>query len=647
MTTYYIDGVNGNNGNPGTISSPKLNFDGLTPSAGDTFVLANDIRSASSPGGSVFNYTGINDLKFLQWRAANKGRASFRADIVVTTWSKTAGKTNIYEATPGTSLGLQSAPNNTSVMVGAGLRLDDWERHACCLQIQTFTVDLATTLTALDSATWGFYYDNGTGKLYVNLGGAVPTDAKGVNQITYTKSGINTFVLTNCARTFFDGIRGLWANDGTAGTGYGGSLRGCTYTLFRDCHFIGWGYHPLGFIAADNNNRCEFCTFEGSCNSGSTFVYYSDTGDVDNCVCYMCTFKPYPRIKPDGTPHNITSSILATITHTNAAGPLVVDMTYDHCLVRNYPDCGPGLGSFTTDQGKVPTDPWDASTYGAKAIDCVILGGVSMVFSDHFAHVRPRYDFSNSSVSKSSWATNGIDGNGGGVIKIAKAGTGGCEALFDSGYVIARLDTDAGTKGERIFAYPTIPASGNANFRWKNMDIWENGAPLANRVSAIIALDNNASAKTYVYAIQSIIGWTSTRTDAAGQYYRLCTNDANTPADRRVFTDCAYYHFDVAAGTLIYSANTAISTQVLWFSVVDPNGLVLTTYPFQQGGQAFVPELESTFQSTKKNVTGHTAIGLNLAAYSRNYGAVQYGLDAVLADPATISGGNRVLGFGF
>ncbi|MCC6428312.1 MAG: hypothetical protein IT435_16010 [Phycisphaerales bacterium] len=652
MADIFIDGENGNNANAGTEASPRANFDGLTLSAANNYWVGNDIRP-NTLGGVILNVSGIPDIKIRQWRRNGINRGVLRGDIPVTTWTKTAGKTNIYEAAIGLSKGLQSTPSTTSVMLGAGIRVDSWGDDACFLRNVAFTTDLNTTLTSLDSTNWGYYYDDsGSGKLYVNLKGAVPTDAKGVNQVTYTTAGINLVTFANCDRLFLEGFAVRWANDQTAGLGYGINLQTCLDVMLFDIEASGSGYHPFGVTGGKSTGRTEYCVWRGSCNSGSCAVWYGQNTSVGGIVNFQSILRPHPRIDPDGIPHNTTSTIHGAISHTSdTANPPVTytidDVWWDHTVCYGRPDCGGGLTGWTVDQAKRPSSRGNArisDNYGFHVVDSAYLRGVSLVGGDSIDYIRTKIVLLNCSASKASYASG--TGAGTGAIRPTRTLNGDNYMRFDSCFICFQMDQDPGSVGERGFAMVAQPGSTGtgpdgvsiAEVVVINSTIMNTGVPTPNGVKALVFQQQASNARTYMSPLQSI--WAHVNPRASGEFLRLITNDNNLPNDHVPFQDCVYYGIATssAAGNP-YSANATRHIQSEWLATVDIAGIAPGSSPFFYGGASPWYQLASAFIPTVKNVGGATEAGIKQTRYTGQYGCDQFGLgiDDLFASSGSIA----------
>lgn len=722
MTTYYFSNSGSNAANGTSPATPKKNPNLVTFASGDVILLQGSVFS-SVAGGSVFALSTLTDITIDQWASNGCQPARVRADVPATAaWTADAVSTSVYSSLVGAGLALHSNTTGTSVMVGAGRRIDSFGRHSPFLsdifvgtvtttsasavvngtgtrftatfaagvstitvngttksvlsiqsdtqltctaifganntaQTYTYSALLATTLAGMTSGT--FYYDSTSGLLYVHLGGVSPSTTEGYNQVSYTLALVDVATFDTMTGLRIGNISFEWGNDGDAqgasgtGNGYQCLVKNSTDTRIRNCRSIGFGYHGFGFTTgtgtAQTDNQLDYCDAHGIGQAGTNFVFYANGANVSTCRGEGCRAYVYGRIYIDGTPVSTSQGCVGFYSHTSGStpdtGPFVNDVEWRRCVSYGYPDLGNAIQAFDTADVGFITNTDDSSKYPVRCTECRIFGGAQTRCTDSMAYIRCILSYSNSSASKATYANGGN-----GAFRLSRsANLGSYYVMLDSCAVECRMDQDPGVTGESFMTFSVNPGSGAADqygkttyegrLKLKNSTIMENGSALASNIRALFKQQNSASANTYIDSTDTIIGFATAQGDASGQFYRLVTNDTNTPNANLNFRSNAY--FNIGSGTTRWSAAAARDTQAEWASVIDATLVIPAAYP-NKGGMAFLdPQLTTNFAAIVSNVSGHSNFGINLAVYSSNYGAYQYGAAAVLADPANIGSGSR------
>jgi hypothetical protein len=150
MATLYVDFKNGLDANDGSTGSPlKTLAHCLSAHAGasDTIKLRGSIADKSTWFREYNHTISLNNLTIVK----DTGHTPvFAASHDYTSWAKTGGRTNVYEAA-----------------CTAG---DFWKAWNGA----TYLTSVAS-VAACDGLTNSYYFDDAGDKLYVNIGGAAPT----------------------------------------------------------------------------------------------------------------------------------------------------------------------------------------------------------------------------------------------------------------------------------------------------------------------------------------------------------------------------------------------------------------------------------------------------------------------------------------
>lgn len=159
MTTYYIDYKNGNDTTgDGSTGTPwkTLNKALTTVSNGDTIKVRGDAGDKTT----WYRERRSTSLTTLTIEADSGHTPAFVGSVEYTSWSKTDGYTNIYEAayTPSVIYGCW---NGGTEIVSVG------------------------SLATCDSTTNSYYFDNPGDKLYINIGGDAPTSIEACTSNAY------------------------------------------------------------------------------------------------------------------------------------------------------------------------------------------------------------------------------------------------------------------------------------------------------------------------------------------------------------------------------------------------------------------------------------------------------------------------------
>lgn len=146
---HFVD--SGNNANAGTAALPKKNFDGFSYTAGDVLLVDGQIRSVSSPGGTVLAFTSKDNITLAQWARSGCKPAQLCLDILIAAagFAPDGVSTNVQKATITTGLTLQSNNVSASAMIGAGQRIDDFGRH-CPFLFNIYQGVVTTTVSTVN-----------------------------------------------------------------------------------------------------------------------------------------------------------------------------------------------------------------------------------------------------------------------------------------------------------------------------------------------------------------------------------------------------------------------------------------------------------------------------------------------------------------
>ena len=196
MTTYYADYANGNDADDGSSGSPWKTIAGSIGqmSEGDTLYLRGD----SSDYTTFFREKTITINVASVTIHNDTGHTPVLAgSVAYTSWSKTAGQTNVYEAT------------HTGANWGG------------CYNGATYLESVADVATC-DSTTNSYYFDNANNKLYVNIGGDAPTCIE-----AYLNHNYNLTISAN--NVSITGLIQWYCNNHCSIEGSGCTLTNCTF----------------------------------------------------------------------------------------------------------------------------------------------------------------------------------------------------------------------------------------------------------------------------------------------------------------------------------------------------------------------------------------------------------------------------------
>ena len=182
MATYYVDATGGADGNTGLSSGSAwqtlTKVNSITYSPGDSILFKKgEIWYGSIVVGASGN--AINPITYSSYGTGAKPRIEGGILISAGSWTKTAGRTNVYEASiAGYNLDSVFAGLFGTVWYGADYR---W-------------MDLVASVALVDATARTCYYDTATDKIYVNTATSSNPASDGD---TYYISGYDTGILVN------------------------------------------------------------------------------------------------------------------------------------------------------------------------------------------------------------------------------------------------------------------------------------------------------------------------------------------------------------------------------------------------------------------------------------------------------------------
>lgn len=438
---------------------------------------------------------------------------------------------------------------------------------------------------------------------------------------------------------------------GTRSIGYGIRVADGLYSVVKNCVTRDTGYHGIMFVGdlCQNNTMMDCTMYGGGLNplsgnsiGGAFYTGNSGSGDknISGCKAYRCTVYQYTHMGREletvssstyaipiqfpftsaGASTYTTCNTDGFISHTNAAvGNRVLDVEYHDCNVIAYYKMSDGsmcLGSaFIVNgvgDGSSPSDPMDPSDYPVRFYDCTFTDGCYNETSSDCNVAYSRCKFVMSRAGSQRGSGTGVMGSQSGSQSI----------LYDACEVFLNLDHASSARNG-------FQCSTSNKIYHRNVSVYVNGtATNAQRIFNFI----NGSTGSTVKARGCIYGFRSNK--SSWELLTMGTSPSGTTLNETNFdmNDCFYFNITVPCG---FPGPNTMSEWINgggdWASgasgaAIDQDAVNNgTTNPFAGGATATDLSLTAAAKAIKKTLVIRSDYGINLLAYSSNYGAWQYG----------------------
>jgi len=254
MAAYYIDYKNGNDTTgDGSSDAPwKTLTKALTAAGNSDTIIARG--SAADPTTWYREYNvGISETN-LTIQADAGHTPVWSSAHGYSTWSKTSGKTNVYEAA-------YTSATCSFVWNGATLLAS------------------AASVDACDAATNSYYFDDANNLLYVNIGGDPPTSIDAYDQANNWVFNVSGTGLTLSGLAFYHGFQALLIGAG------GSTFTNCTFARWVSYNNTGSSFAMLRITGA--THLLSGCTFSGGPLKQACVVGYTGSSAI---TIQDCTF---------------------------------------------------------------------------------------------------------------------------------------------------------------------------------------------------------------------------------------------------------------------------------------------------------------------------------------------------------------------
>lgn len=618
MATYYVDASGGNDSNDGlTTGAPFLTLAKCVAvaAAGDTFNLKGTFRESA-------DFTGKGDnITIQQW--AGQTAAWIRGDTVVSSFTVDGGG-QCYNKTITTGLAVYAVTANWDSQV------DAYGQHYGHLT-------KAASLAACKTTDNSWYYDSGTGVLSVRIGANLNPSGYtvtycGVASATVGRNGLS---IGGAATVPAHGIViknltfAMWCYL-PAGWGYGLQLLSCNNSLADGNTYYDCGYHAqgiLGYNGVPVRNVWErnASSFGIAAAGDSAYVVYADTGGVDvdsgfeNCYCLLS-----PYLGMDGLPIAMsgvtTASVIGFACHTGGAMN-ISRFRAKNCLVYTrtvHASMTNRMGSYVVKHTTAPSNRLVANTYGAWLDRCDTINGVKSVWVDSGAWTNSRLDFSQSGSTSAAVLSNGC------VLGDASSNNADAWMLWSACEIVT--DLNVGANPAAVFN-----CRGNTSTSKKTHIININcsiiNKSLATDAQIRTFFNHILTASPDIYARGTIYMHRALGTGA--NHNNLTYGNTSVTPELIDFKNCWYINMD----TDRYTSGTTYNDKTE-FDDIDTGGVFEAgTNPFRDPSGTGPLELNAYGKSMTAFVLPNCTEGINRRAYSKNYGAYQYGFKATTIPP--------------
>lgn len=640
MTTYYVRGQNGNDGNAGTsFGAAFKTLNALSVMAnGDTAILYEDIRSHNTTSGASITFTSKSNLTIRAILSTDgqgllptaTGRitpATIWGDIVVPPGSWTAAGGGLYTATVNATI-TGMACNYT--FGGSSHAYGHLDRYT--------DVAAVTAAKGANSGKGAFCQVGTTVTAY--FAGADPTSAS--NVVTYaacsgTVAAIKFAGCSNCS------VLGLtFANYPVAELaqfGWGVMVNGGTGNLVGECWAYDLGNHHFGSLGANGDSSSltiRNCLMAGG-NAKATFGISNQNaadGSLSGHLYVGCGFRASRYRGMDG---NVVLKRGDTTTTTAISANTQV-MVYGHgdsgtiiaaggivlrrCTFVNTEGTGAAVSAagapkpFAIDNATAVTNGnrWTPSAFPMLVDTCSVVDFIGEQKDVNTGHIYVRdtaYETTITPAAADAVYTGSFLGFGARGLLFAYATSSAnnffhtfdcCTFKAPMTGAICRMFSGGGT------------ATGTSRMSFVNCSFYDSsGAP------------TNAAWVDYGttgYPFFEFKGCMFSHSVKSGTS-RVCLWDNSNPTVGN-FTDCSYYNHDEYS----HSGQGSYPTAANWFANVDTVGSVGTNV---LGAQPYItPSVNLALTATAKALTRTTSTvvpsstGINGLAYVGNFGAFQY-----------------------
>lgn len=631
MATYYVDASGGNDSNNGTTTgTPFLTLAKCVAvaAAGDTFNLKGTFRETAD-----FSDKG-NNITLQQWEGQTQ--AWIRGDTVVDTFT-VDGSGQCYNKTVTASL------NVATVTANWDSQINSRGRHYGHLTRATSLANCKTT-----DNSW--YYDSGTGVLSVRIG--ANADPAGYT-VTYVKcantvNGVNGVTIGSSGATACHGIRvlnlcfALWCWP-AAGFGYPLRLISCQNSFAKGNTYHDSGYHSIGLVnyngvAMRNVKAIDEAAYGIVASGDSLYVAYADTGGIDvesgfeNCYGLL-----EPLLGMDGNPiayyspvspfTQVTSATaMGMACHTSATVNISKFRAKDCLIVTGsvHSSMTNRMAAYRVSHATAPSDKTNPKTYGAWLDRCDVLSGVSSAFKDSAAWTNSVIQLSQAGSSGAANISNG------GVLGDNSSCTAEAWMLYKANAI--SVDLNVGAAGASMF-----------NCRGNTTNHYRNNLVLINNSIVNTSLYTSAQIRAFInhiitetptiYARGNIFMHLAPGTGS--NHNNLTYNNSTITTQEQVdsmlqFKDNWYINMD----TNRYSSATFVDTDAEWLAKCDTTGVFeYGTNPFLDPSGYSTLGLNNYGKLKQRYTIPNCGEGINRRAYSKQYGAYQYGPAATIIPP--------------
>lgn len=626
--TYYVHGDTGNDttgtgasGAPWkTLAKVKTATSGL---ANDTVNIAGTFREYAD-----FRDEG-NGLTIQQW--SGQTPAWIRGDTAATGFSI------------GTNVGTDDGTYTKNIGTGLTIRTvtANWDSQVNSFGQHYGHLTPAATLVACNGTNNTWFYNSGTGFLYVRIG--ANANPSGYT-VTYVSGSLNGLDVGSTTSTAAAGITvknltfALWCSP-SAGTGYGLRLYSCQNSLSDGNVYYDCGYHSQGLVNYNgvpmrNVWEKNSSTFGITAAGDSAYVAYADTGGIDvESGFENCYVRLSPYLGMDGNPIAQTGVTSATaigiVCHTTALLNIKKFKAVD-CLVSvgtTHSSMTNRLGSYRTANVALPGNPDDWRTYGAILLRCHTTTGVLSLFKGSTAWVYSVIDLSQAGTSGAARITNGgVLGDNASIDAVTYMLWHGCDIRvnLDISSVAADHSMMFQVRGNTGTLVPS-------HIRLIGCSVVNTSLSTAAQVRGIFG--HIITASPTIYARQTIF---MHRLAASGANHNNLTynnSGIDTVGELALlnFKDCWYVNMDSDR----YASGTYVNDSSEWVASIDANGIYGTRSPFLDESGASPLWLNGFGKSYSKFVSPNIIEGINRRQYggSHKYGAYQYGKEATTVPP--------------
>lgn len=493
---------------------------------------------------------------------------------------------------------------------------------------ETFATEKAALAAATPGAQGKFTFDAQTGELVVLMpttsGGvsvADPSDgiANGIEVVIANKTAflfLDTSTTTPHEDSTIHGLRFMRWCDSNAQAPYGNSISfiGSKSCSIHDCIFEDVGDHAWAFGAHVENPLVYGCTIVGGM-TGCYFMVFNASGSgntATGCVARDITVYANSLLAHDGITVDRSGAGVVCYVHGPHSGSQAVrweNITIIHYVpASGLPD---NIAPFYSDNSSVPPNNIHARDFTIYVKNCTQTNGVQWGNQGNTSYI----GFENCSFhgERVYQVTNGhfID---------IRSVTG--YWLFEGCEIVADMRNSNGAANAGIFAI-----GANTTVACTNTSIYDIAASHSNNKYGIVYFSGAGDA----IFTGCIMGYRAT-----DRSMRVTIGDGAIDETHHIFSDNQYFNcgYTATSPADVWSENTSFDSESEWISTIDTgdgylNNAATSPYAIAAGTDL---SLTTAAKSQKHAIGNHVARGVNGPAYSRNYGAYQYG-GGVLMNP--------------